>query len=108
MFFRDECWLRLKIAERKTYRHNQRNASKSDPGNHKPCRPEIHPPIHSASPVCTANSATGVLALFLPRNDPIRSPAADSPNAANPAKLSLLCKKKKGIIAPPAPINIAQ
>src|SRR5271155_560524 len=90
------------------HRHDQSNNGKRHSRNHQPRRPEIHPSVHDESPLCTESSGIRGFASFFPSSDPISNPTADNPKAANPAKLSLLCRKKNGTIAPAAPISIAQ
>src|SRR5882672_6895248 len=84
--------------------HGERNAGDRQPGG-----PEDQPIVHAAS----FNVDSGLAPVEdggarLPIREPRMSPRAARPNAQKPVMFSLQCRKKKGMIAPAAPISMAR
>ena len=75
-------------------------------GDHEPDRPKNFPGSHCFSVAAFAKCGVAVGSDFT--NDPMNNPAAARPKAMKPVMFSFQCRKKKGTIAPSAPISIAR
>src|SRR5215467_4402837 len=97
-----------KVAE-STKRHDYRYVGERRASYEQTDRPKPFPNVHwEVSPAAGLSLPERLLlADDFPRSEPPTRPAAASPKAIKPVTFSDQCRKKKGTMAPAAPINMA-